>query len=103
LFGRRLDFSTLAFDPGINDILSFQWDFDGDGEYDDFFGSSGSWNFAKNGLYNVGLRVADGDGGFAYQSTQIRVSVPESSSVLGMLTIGALGVGATLKRKTVIS
>jgi hypothetical protein len=99
LFGRQLNFTAVATDPGINDLLNFEWDFDGDGEYNDFFGSSGSWNFAKNGLYNIGLRVSDGDGGFAYKSLEVAVSVPESSSILGILALGAFGAGSTLKRK----
>lgn len=99
LFGRQLNFSAFATDAGINDLLSFEWDFDGDGEYDDFFGDSGVWDFKKNGLYNVGLRVSDGDGGFAYQSFEVGVSVPESSSVLGLLGCSIFGVGAIIQGK----
>jgi hypothetical protein len=112
------DFTAAATDPGIQDILSFDWDFNMDGIFDDFTGTSGQWSFADAGTYEVGLRVSDGDGGFAYGSflvdavaqvadpepepeddpTPESESIPEPGSVLGLLVLGAFGVGAWLKR-----
>jgi hypothetical protein len=122
------DFTAAATDPGIQDILSFDWDFNMDGIFDDFTGTSGQWSFADAGTYEVGLRVSDGDGGFAYGSfwvdavaqaaepepeievnptdtePEIEVnpteseSIPEPGSVLGLLALGVFGVGAWLKR-----
>lgn len=99
LSNRQLNFKALATDAGVNDILSYAWDFDGDGQFDDFFGQSGKWDFKKNGFYNVGLKVSDGDGGFAYSSFDVEVSVPEPTSVTALLAFGILGSGAALKRK----
>lgn len=92
------NFAATAIDPGINDILTFDWDFDGDGLFDDFTGSSGEWSFSKPGLYAMNLRVSDGDGGFAYGSFEVE-AVPEPGSVLSLLTLGALGVGSRLRKR----
>ncbi|NEP78817.1 MAG: PEP-CTERM sorting domain-containing protein [Okeania sp. SIO3B3] len=92
------NFAATATDPGINDILTFDWDFDGDGSFDDFTGSSGEWSFSKPGLYAMNLRVSDGDGGVAYGSFEAE-AVPEPGSILGLLTLGALGVGSGLRKR----
>ncbi|MDY6805043.1 MAG: PKD domain-containing protein [Cyanobacteriota bacterium] len=93
----KFDFAATATDPGINDILSFDWDLDGDGLFDDFTGSSGQWSFSGPGLYAMNLRVSDGDGGFAYASVDVE-AVPEPGSVLGLFALGALGVGSRLRK-----
>ncbi|NEQ40243.1 MAG: PEP-CTERM sorting domain-containing protein [Okeania sp. SIO3I5] len=94
------NFAATATDPGINDILTFDWDFDGDGLFDDFTGSSGEWSFSNPGLYAMNLRVSDGDGGFAYGSfTAEAEDVPEPGSVFGLLTLGALGVCSRLRQR----
>ncbi|NEQ39133.1 MAG: PEP-CTERM sorting domain-containing protein [Okeania sp. SIO3I5] len=92
------DFASTATDPGINDILTFDWDFDGDGLFDDFTGSSGEWSFSRSGIYAMNLRVSDGDGGVAFASFQAK-AVPEPGSVFGLLTLGVLGVGSRLRKR----
>ncbi|XWK88099.1 MAG: PKD domain-containing protein [Phormidium sp.] len=96
--GTQFDFAGTATDPGINDLLTYDWDFDGDGLFNDFTGLSGQWSFADPGLHNVNLRVSDGDGAFAYGSFKVK-AVPEPSSVLGFLAFGAFGISSLLKRK----
>ncbi|MFB2979751.1 PKD domain-containing protein [Microseira sp. BLCC-F43] len=104
------DFAATATDAGINDILTYDWDFNGDGLFDDFTGLGGQWSFLSPGLHTVGLRVSDGDGGFAYGSFKVKAiseptsvpeptSIPEPSSVLSILTLGAFGASSLLKRK----
>lgn len=131
------DFAAAAIDPGIYDLLTFDWDFNMDGLFDDFTGSSGQWLFGDEGVHEVGLRVSDGDGGYAYDSFMVTVlpiptvpdspvllpnptvpdspvplpnptvpdssvpneTVPEPSSVLGILVFGAIGAGAAWRRK----
>lgn len=116
------DFGAAAIDPGIYDLLTFDWDLNGDGLFDDFTGSSGQWSFGQEGTYPVGLRVSDGDGGYAYGSftvdtfapqpisenpgtdadtdeTIVEQKIPEPSSVLGVLAFGAFSMGAVWKRK----
>ncbi|NEP43394.1 MAG: PEP-CTERM sorting domain-containing protein [Okeania sp. SIO2H7] len=94
----KFNFAATATDPGINDILTFDWDLDGDGLFDDFTGSSGEWSFSDPGLYAMNLRVSDGDGGFAFASVEAK-AVPEPGSVLGLLTLGALGLGSRLRKR----
>jgi hypothetical protein len=109
------NFSAAATDPGVNDILTYQWDFNMDGLFDDFTGSSGEWSFAQEGVHKIGLQVSDGDGGYAYSyftvsavsddvvpSSPISNSgqkVPEPGSVLSILAVGAVGGSAVLKRQ----
>ena len=97
------DFSAAATDPGIYDLLTYDWDFNGDGIFDDFTGTSGQWSFADAGIYDVTLRVSDGDGGVDYRSFTVETvtaqGVPEPSSVLGVLAFSAFGAGAAWKRK----
>lgn len=95
--GSLFDFGATATDPG-DDLLTYDWDFSHDGLFKDFTGQSGKWSFPVSGLFDVGLRVSDGNGGFAYKSFKIE-SVPEPSSVFGVMAVGALGIGSLLKRK----
>ncbi len=45
-------------DPDYN-IMLYEWDLDGDGQYDDAVGVSADMVFSDNGLYSIGLRVTD--------------------------------------------
>jgi hypothetical protein len=111
--GGLFDFAATATDPGVNDTLTYSWDLNNDGVYDDFIGTNGEWNFDNLGTHVVGLEVSDGNGGYTYGSftvetvadstlpvEPVRVEpVPEPGSVLGVLAFGAFGGGAVLKRK----
>lgn len=93
------DFMAEAVDPGINDLLQFDWDMNGDGIYDDFIGQSGQWSYADDGLFTVGLRVSDGDGGVAFASLDVTVEkVPEPNTVLGLIGFSLVGL-KTLKKR----
>ncbi|MGB7441282.1 MAG: PKD domain-containing protein [Coleofasciculaceae cyanobacterium] len=75
------NFSAAATDPGVNDLLSFDWDFDMDGLFDDFSGAGGEWLFAEEGTYEVGVRVSDGDGGFDFGSLTVAAIAPEPTDI----------------------
>lgn len=96
LAGDLFSFNATAHDPGL-DSLVFDWDFDGDGLYDDFTGSSGQYSYSSNGTYTVGLRISDGDGGFAYQSQQVTVT-PEPQSI-ALFGCGMLALFGWRKRR----
>ncbi len=66
-------FAALATDPGVNDVLTYRWDFDADGAYDDFTGEAGTWSYSAAGTYVVALEVNDGDGGLAYGTFTVEV------------------------------
>jgi hypothetical protein len=121
------DFSAAATDPGIYDLLSYDWDFNMDGVFDDFTGATGQWSWAEEGIRQVGVRVSDNDGGEAYGTLTVETvatqtvpdptepsnppdptepsnpvtpePVPDPSSTLGVLAFGIFGVGTLLKRK----
>ncbi len=97
------DFSASATDPGTNEILTYSWDLNGDGLYDDFTGLSGEWSFEDAGTHQVGVQVCDNYGGCTDDSfiveTTAPQAVPEPGSALGVLVFGVFGAGAALKRK----
>jgi hypothetical protein len=67
-------FEATATDPGILDVLDYEWDLDGDGEYGDAEGSSGSHAFAVEGSHLIGLRVSDEDGGEVFGEFTVEVA-----------------------------
>ncbi len=77
--GEPVAFEVTATDPGVRDILSYSWDLDNDGAYDDATGSRPTYVFTTAGLYNAGVRVTDGDGGSATAQMRVRV-LPSFSS-----------------------
>lgn len=76
LQGRTFAFQAAATDPGRNDVLTFRWDLDNDGQFDDFTGGSGRWSFYRPGQFRVSVRVDDGDGGAATGSFVVTVRGP---------------------------
>lgn len=108
--GQSFDFFATATDPGINDILTYRWDLNGDGIFDDFIGSQGQWAFNQAGTHLISVQVDDGDGGFTTQSFKVSTlfepdpedpresqSIPEPSTLASLIAMGL--VGATLKGK----
>lgn len=73
VMGKAFDIFAEATDPGIWDELTYAWDCDNDGFYDDVIGATGTWSFAKAGLYPLRVEVLDGDGGAAYGEFFVRV------------------------------
>lgn len=74
--GDLFDFVARARDPGINDLLTYDWDLNGDGVFDDFSGARGQWSFTDAGSYQVGVRVSDGNGGFDYSYFNVVSDAP---------------------------
>lgn len=95
--GQLFNLSAQATDPGITDILTYQWDLNGDGDYETTgqLGQPISHHFDAAGLYQIGLQVSDGDGGFDYGSFNVTVgesaAVPEPTSTLGVMGAAILG------------
>jgi glucose/arabinose dehydrogenase len=54
--------ATGSSDPD-GDLLTYSWDLDGDGVYDDATSPTPSYTYAQDGQVNVGLQVTDGRDG----------------------------------------
>lgn len=79
--------ATSSFDPD-GEIVSYEWDFDGDGRYDDAEGEIVEYEFTQEGNYDVSLRVTDNNGESATTTETI-----EAGSVGGLRAIITAPVG----------
>ncbi|MFA5854898.1 MAG: PKD domain-containing protein [Candidatus Gracilibacteria bacterium] len=80
--------ATSSFDPD-GEIVSYEWDFDGDGRYDDATGEEADYTFELEGKYNVSLRVTDNSG----QEVTAEKTI-EAGSVGGLRAVMTTNVGS---------
>jgi glucose/arabinose dehydrogenase len=72
---------TVSFDGSGSsdpnaDALTYEWDLDGDGAFDDSTAVKPTWTYTAAGNYRVSLRVSDGRGGTATDAITIGVGRP---------------------------
>jgi glucose/arabinose dehydrogenase/PKD repeat protein len=85
---------TVAFDasdssdPDPADTLTFAWDLDGDGAYDDATGSSATYVYASAGERTVSVKVTDSRGAITTASRAITAG-DESGGVRAVVTSAA--------------
>ena len=61
--GTPIDFSgSDSYAEGGKTIVKWEWDFEGDGQFDDAVGSTAQWTYNDIGIYHVQLRVTDSKG-----------------------------------------
>jgi glucose/arabinose dehydrogenase len=60
-------------DPDAGDTLSYAWDLDGDGQYDDSTAVAPSYTYTSQGVYAAGLRLTDSHGASSTASVTITV------------------------------
>ncbi|MCK4444277.1 MAG: PKD domain-containing protein, partial [Thermoplasmata archaeon] len=72
--GETIPLYAFAMDVCPADVLSYEWDLDGDGVFDDGTEQSVEWTAGDDGVYTVSVRVTDDDGGQETDSTDIIVS-----------------------------
>jgi glucose/arabinose dehydrogenase len=63
---------TQSTDPDATNTLSFEWDFNGDGEIDSYEPQP-SYTYAAEGVYDVTLKVRDGWGGRTTANIEIGI------------------------------
>lgn len=67
--------SSAGSDPSAGAISAWEWDFDGDGQYDDAFGVSPSFDrVGQDGTFTIGLRVTDLYGNTATDTADVEVA-----------------------------
>ena len=68
---------TGSFDPE-DEAITYAWDLDGDGEFDDSTAAKPSWEYTRRGLVNVRLKVTDVGGRTGIVSETVTVGkLPE--------------------------
>jgi glucose/arabinose dehydrogenase/PKD repeat protein len=87
--------AKASSDPDPGDTLTYAWDLDGDGAYDDATGPTAAYVYAASGSRNVGLRVTDSRG--AQATSQQTVVAGEGGggpvAVIGTLSAHDFAVG----------
>jgi glucose/arabinose dehydrogenase len=80
----QVDFSGAgSTDPDPGDTLSYAWDLDADGEYDDASTQTAQYTYSTAGSYLVGLKVTDNNGASATDSVAIRAgNTPPTATIL---------------------
>jgi glucose/arabinose dehydrogenase len=74
--GMTVNFDGSGSSDPNGDPLSYEWDLDGDGALDDSTAVRPSWTYNTAGNFRVSLRVSDGRGGTATDTTTIGVGRP---------------------------
>ncbi len=83
-------------DPDAGDVLTYAWDLDDDGAFDDGTATTAGRTFATAGLYDVSLRVRDAVGATHVATVQIGVG-PAPVATISTPAAGAVAaVGATV-------
>ena len=85
-------------DPNSGDTLSYAWDLDGDGAFDDSTAVQATYTYNSPGSFTATLRVRDGAGATDTDSVSISVGSPAPTAV-----ISAPAAGTTWKVGDVIN
>jgi glucose/arabinose dehydrogenase/PKD repeat protein len=67
---------TQSSDPDAGNTLTYAWDLDGDGAYDDSTSATPTFTYIQQALINVGLRVTDQGGLSATTTVEVSVGNP---------------------------
>jgi len=72
---------THSTDPDTGDVLTYAWDLNGDGGYDDSTSATPSFTYVQQALVHVGLKVTDGGGLTAATTVDVTVGTPQTPVV----------------------
>jgi len=76
----QLDASTSS-DPDPGDQLSYAWDLDGDGDFDDSTAASPTRDYPTEGVYHPEVRVSDPEGASSRAAVRVDVGAPPTPSI----------------------
>jgi PKD repeat protein len=74
---------SQSSDPDPGDSLSYAWDLDGDGAYDDATAVAPTYTYASAGVYTASLRVTDGHGASGTAAVTITVGNMPPTATIG--------------------
>jgi glucose/arabinose dehydrogenase/PKD repeat protein len=78
-----VSFDATSSSDADGDPLSFAWDLDGDGAYDDSTAATPTWTYTTVGPVTAGLQVTDGRGGSDTAQTVISVgNTPPTATII---------------------
>ena len=84
-------------DPGETDTLTYAWDLDGDGAYDDATGPTAEFTYDNQGSYLAGVKVTDTHGASATDAVAISAgNTPPTATILSPSTGLTWKVGDTI-------
>ena len=71
--GQQIQFDASESNASESTIVSYEWDMDGDGKFDDATGVNPVYTYETPGIYNAVLRVTDDKDSQAYDTCKITV------------------------------
>jgi glucose/arabinose dehydrogenase len=72
---------SSSSDPDPGDTLTYAWDLDGDGAFDDSTAAQPSFTYTTAGTYTAALRVTDGAGESDTATVRITAGVPPTATI----------------------
>lgn len=85
----EVKFDASASNDPDGEIVSYEWDLNGDGRFDDAEGVTAEYTYEQEGSYEVSLRVTDNNGEYNIATTTI-----EAGTVNGLRAIITSDVGS---------
>ena len=77
---------SQSTDPDAGDTLSYAWDLDADGQYDDSTAVNPSRTYTSQALVDVGLRVTDQDGASGTTTVPVTVGNPTGENPVPVIS-----------------